>query len=345
MKPLRQNIDGVLLLNKPAGLTSNTALQKVKRLYDAAKAGHSGTLDPFATGLLPICFGQATKFAGYALHGDKTYRAVLKLGVTTTTGDIEGQMLETRPVDARPETVKALLPRFTGLIRQVPPMYSALKHLGKPLYEYARAGITIERKPREVTIFSLEIEGLQSDLLTINVNCSGGTYIRTLAEDMGKALGCGAHLIALERTASGLFSVTQTVSLEALESLRREERLELLLTPDALALHLPRLDVDAEAAQQLMQGKHIHPSANLPDHGMVRVYAPFGFLGLASLKERQTRALSPYGNGRLGLMTVENACSECHALNRIQTGLIPFPAAAQARPRGLLRKNPGPSTA
>src|ERR1700690_3732330 len=278
----RQFIDGVLLLNKPAGLTSNTVLQKAKRLFNAAKAGHTGTLDPFAAGLLPICFGQATKFAGYALHGDKAYYAVLKLGVTTTTGDIEGQVLETRPVDASLETVSALLPRFTGPIRQIPPMYSALKHLGKPLYEYARAGIVIERKPREVTIFSLEIENLENDLLTIHVHCSGGTYIRTLAEDIGKTLGCGAHLIALERTASGSFSTAQTVSLETLESLRQEVRMELLLSPDVLVAHLPRLDVDAEAAQQLMQGKHVHTSADLPDPGMVRVYAPRGFLGLAN---------------------------------------------------------------
>ncbi|MGA7951598.1 MAG: tRNA pseudouridine(55) synthase TruB [Thiobacillaceae bacterium] len=280
----RQFIDGVLLLNKPAGLSSNAALQKVKRLYNAAKAGHSGTLDPFATGLLPVCFGQATKFAGYALHGDKTYRAVLKLGVTTTTGDTEGAITETRPVAVSREAVEAILPRFRGTIRQTPPMHSALKHQGKPLYEYARAGIVVERKAREITIFRLRAESLEKDLLSIDVHCSGGTYIRTLAEDMGKALGCGAHLIALERTASGLFSLTQTVSLEALESLREEERLELLLTPDALVAHLPSLNVDAEAAQQLTQGKHIHTSADLPDLGMVRVYAPLGFLGLASSK-------------------------------------------------------------
>jgi tRNA pseudouridine55 synthase len=280
----RQFIDGVLLLNKPAGLTSNTVLQRTKRLFNAAKAGHTGTLDPFATGLLPICFGQATKFAGYALHGDKAYCAVLKLGVTTTTGDIEGQVLETHPVDASLKTVSALLPRFTGPIRQIPPMYSALKHLGKPLYEYARAGIEIERKPREVTIFSLEIESLKNDLLTINVHCSGGTYIRTLAEDIGKALGCGAHLIALERTASGPFSITQSVSLEMLESWSQEARMALLLAPDVLVAHLPRLDLDAAAAQQLTQGKHIHTPADLTGPGMVRVYAPWGFLGLASSK-------------------------------------------------------------
>jgi tRNA pseudouridine55 synthase len=284
VKATRLNIDGVLLLNKPVGLTSNTALQKAKRLFNAAKAGHTGTLDPFASGLLPICFGQATKFSSHALHGDKAYRAVLKLGVTTITGDIEGQIIETRPVDVALESVFELLPRFTGAIQQTPPMYSALKHQGKPLYEYARAGIEIERKPREVRIYKLEIESLNNDQLVIKVHCSGGTYIRTLAEDIGKALGCGAHLIALERTASGSFSIDQSVRLETLESLCQEARMELLLAPDVLVAHLPGLEIDAKAAQQLTHGKHIDTSAGLPDQGMVRVYAPQGFLGLASLK-------------------------------------------------------------
>ena len=278
----RQFIDGVLLLDKPAGLTSNTALQRAKRLYNAAKAGHTGTLDPFACGLLPICFGQATKFSGYALHGDKVYRAVLKLGVMTTTADLEGEVTETRPVAVSFHTVSALLQRFTGHLQQTPPMHSALKHQGRPLYEYARAGVTIERKPREITIFRLQAETLENDLLTINVHCSGGTYIRTLAEDIGAALGCGAHLIALQRTASGAFALDQAVSLETLESLGQEARLALLLAPDVLVAHLPRLEVDAEAARQLMHGKHISNSADLPDQGMVRVYAPPGFLGLAS---------------------------------------------------------------
>ena len=277
----RQDIDGVLLLDKPVGWTSNAVLQKTKRLFNAAKAGHTGTLDPFASGLLPICFGQATKFSSYALHGDKAYRAVLKLGVTTTTGDIEGEVLETRPVAVRLETVLRLLPTFTGPLLQTPPMYSALKHQGRPLYEYARKGIEIERKAREVTIHSLEIEKLEGDELTINVHCSGGTYIRTLAEDIGKALGCGAHLIALRRTASGAFSLDQAVSLEALENMAEVQRLAALLTPDALVAHLPRLDVDANTAQQLTQGKQPDMPAASPDQGMVRVYAPQGFLGLA----------------------------------------------------------------
>jgi tRNA pseudouridine55 synthase len=279
-------IDGVLLLDKPAGCTSNAALQKSKRLYNAAKAGHTGTLDPFASGLLPICFGQATKFSSYALHGDKAYRAMLKLGVTTTTGDIEGEVLETRPVSVQFDTIKQLLPAFTGTIQQVPPMYSALKHQGRPLYEYARAGVEIERKPRVVTIFSLEAENLNGDELAINVRCSGGTYIRTLAEDIGKALGCGAHLIVLQRTASGAFSLGQAVGLETLEAMSEQQRLAALLAPDSLVAHLPRLDVDAGTAQLLMHGKQPDRPAGCAEQGMVRVYAPQGFLGLISMGEK-----------------------------------------------------------
>ncbi len=286
MKSPRLNIDGVLLLDKPAGLTSNTALQKAKRLFNAAKAGHTGTLDPFASGLLPICFGQATKFSSHALHGDKAYRAVLKLGVTTTTGDIEGEILETKPAAVTLDDVLQLLPKFTGPLLQTPPMYSALKHQGRPLYEYARAGIEIERKPREVTIYNLTAEKLEGDELAIKVRCSGGTYVRTLAEDIGKALGCGAHLIALRRTASGAFSLDQAVSLESLESMDEARRLAALLAPDALVAHLPRLEVDAETARQLMQGKQPDRPAGCADQGMMRAYAPQGFLGLVTAGEK-----------------------------------------------------------
>jgi len=286
VKALRQNIDGVLLLNKPAGWSSNAALQKAKRLLNAAKAGHTGTLDPFASGLLPVCFGQATKFSSYALHGDKTYHAVLKLGVTTTTGDIEGETLETRPVNVQFEAIQQLLPMFTGVIQQTPPMYSALKHQGRPLYEYARKGIEIERKPREVTIHNLEIEKLEGDELTINVHCSGGTYIRTLAEDIGKALDCGAHLIELERSASGALSLTQAVKLDALETMDEQQRLSALLPPEILVAHLPRLDVNAETAQQLMHGKHPDRPSDCKLEGMLRVYAPRGFLGLVNAGEK-----------------------------------------------------------
>lgn len=286
MKSPRLNIDGVLLLDKPPGWTSNAVLQKAKRLFNAAKAGHTGTLDPFASGLLPICFGQATKFSSHALHGDKAYRAVLKLGVTTTTGDIEGEVLETRPVAVSLNTIEQLFPAFTGSILQTPPMYSALKHQGKPLYEYARAGIEIERKPREVTIFSLAAEKLEGDELTISVRCSGGTYIRTLAEDIGKALGCGAHLIALRRTASGAFTLDQAVSLERLEKMSESERQSALLAPDVMVAHLPRLDVDSDTARQLMQGKQPEPPAGCADKGLVRAYTSTKFLGLVDVGEK-----------------------------------------------------------
>jgi tRNA pseudouridine55 synthase len=285
VKVARLSIDGVLLLNKPVGLTSNTALQRAKRLFNAAKAGHTGTLDPFASGLLPICFGQATKFSGHALHGDKTYRAVLKLGVTTTTGDIEGQIMDTRPVDVAIESVREILPRFTGTIQQVPPMYSALKHQGKPLYEYARAGMEIERKSREVTIAQLEIESLNHDQLAIKVQCSGGTYIRTLAEDIGEALGCGAHLIALERTASKAFSIDESIGLAALENESPEARLNLLLPPDALVTDLPRLDIDSDASLMLMQGKHVDRPVDCSIQGLARIYTPQGFQGLVRLDD------------------------------------------------------------
>lgn len=281
----RQAIDGVLLLYKPAGWTSNAALQKTKRLYNAVKAGHTGTLDPFASGLLPICLGQATKFSSYALHGDKAYRATLKLGVTTTTGDTEGSIVETWPVETTLEDVRAALPAFTGTQMQIPPMHSAIKHQGKALYEYARAGIEIERKPREITIFSLAAIALDNDLLTLDVRCSGGTYIRTLAEDIGKDLGCGAHLIGLERTAAGPFSAEHSVTLEALEAMDVTERQSALLAPDSLLDSLPRIDISATNAHLLAQGKHIDRPANCPD-GIVRAYAPHGFFGLLEAGDR-----------------------------------------------------------
>ena len=278
-------INGVLLLDKPAGWTSNAALQKAKRLYNAAKAGHTGTLDPFASGLLPICFGQATKFSSYALHGDKAYRATLKLGITTTTGDTEGTPVEIRSVQTSLEAIRELLPRFTGHLQQIPPMHSALKHQGKALYEYARQGLVVERKPRDITIYSLQAETLESDRLILDVHCSGGTYIRTLAEDIGKAMGCGAHLIGLERTASGTFSISQATTLEALEAMDATERQSALLPPDSLVDSLPRIDISAANARLLAHGKHIDSLANCPG-GIVRAYAPHGFFGLLEAGDR-----------------------------------------------------------
>lgn len=280
MKPARQVVDGVLLLNKPVGITSNAALQKAKWLLNAKKAGHTGTLDPFADGLLPLCFGEATKFSAYLLEADKHYRAVLQLGVTTTTGDPEGEILATREVHASRAEIEALLPRFTGEIEQIPPMHSALKHQGRPLYEYARAGIEIERPPRRVTIRALELVECDPPRAVLDVQCSAGTYIRTLAQDIGAALGCGAHLTGLKRTAAGGFSLDQAHTLADLEALDAPLRPGLLLPADCLVAHLPAIQLDEADAGALCQGRSV---AHATDHqGLVRIYAaPHTFIGLA----------------------------------------------------------------
>ena len=207
-------LDGVLLFDKPLELTSNTALQKVRRLFQAEKAGHTGTLDPLATGLLPICFGEATKFSNALLDADKTYRALLRLGQTTTTGDAEGEITSENPVDVQLSDIDTVLAKFRGEIRQLPPMHSALKHQGKPLYEYIRKGETIERELRSVVIYELVLNSFSGNEMDITVRCSKGTYIRTLAEDIGAALGCGAHLIGLRRTAIAHFDLNNAYSLE-----------------------------------------------------------------------------------------------------------------------------------
>jgi len=280
VKPQRQPIDGVLLLDKPVGITSNAALQKAKWLLNAKKAGHTGTLDPFADGLLPLCFGEATKFSAYLLEADKHYRAVLQLGVTTTTGDPEGEILATREVHASRAEIEALLPRFTGEIEQIPPMHSALKHQGRPLYEYARAGIEIDRPPRKVTIRALELIECDPPRVVLDVQCSAGTYIRTLAQDIGAALGCGAHLTELKRTAAGGFRLDQAHTLADLEALDAPLRAGLLLHADCLVAHLPALQLDAADTRALCQGRSV---AHATDHqGLMRIYtAPHTFIGLA----------------------------------------------------------------
>ncbi|MBW8458859.1 MAG: tRNA pseudouridine(55) synthase TruB [Thiobacillus sp.] len=279
-KRTREPIDGVLLLNKPVGITSNAALQKAKWLLNAKKAGHTGTLDPFADGLLPLCFGEATKFSAYLLEADKHYRAVLQLGVTTTTGDPEGEVLDTREVKVDREDIRAVLPRFTGEIEQIPPMHSALKHQGRPLYEYARAGIEIDRPPRKVTIRALELVECDSPRVVLDVQCSAGTYIRTLAQDIGAVLGCGAHLTALTRCAAGGFRLEQAHALADLEALDVFQRHALLLPADCLVAHLPAVQLDAVDAAALCQGRAV---AHSTEHqGLTRVYAgPHAFLGLA----------------------------------------------------------------
>lgn len=286
MKPARQPIDGVLLLNKPVGITSNAALQKAKWLLNAKKAGHTGTLDPFADGLLPLCFGEATKFSAYLLDADKRYRAVMQLGVTTSTGDPEGEVLSTSEVNVGCDNVLAVLPRFMGEIEQIPPMHSALKHQGRPLYEYARAGIEIDRPPRKVTIRALEMIECAPPHVVLDVQCTAGTYIRTLAQDIGAALGCGAHLTALTRTAAGGFSLDQAHSLAELEALELGQRQTWLQPADCLVAHLPALQLDEADTTALCQGRSVPYSGERT--GLMRLYATENrFLGLAQAEDGQ----------------------------------------------------------
>lgn len=278
----RRRVDGVLLLDKPIGMTSNDALQKARRLFNAAKAGHTGTLDPLATGLLPLCFGEATKFAGELLDADKTYLAKLRLGVTTDTADAEGQVLETRPVDTSEDAVREVLGRFLGEIDQVPPMHSALKRDGRPLYEYARKGIEVERASRRVTIHAITLEAWQGESFDIEVACSKGTYIRTLAEDIGKVLGCGAHLAALRRTRIGSLSIADAVGLEALDTLDMSQRDERLRPVDALLASLPRAELGAAETQRVLHGQGVRWQG--APGSRYRYYGESGeFLGLGEL--------------------------------------------------------------
>lgn len=275
---------GVLLLDKPTGITSNGALQAVKRLYQAEKAGHTGTLDPFAGGLLPVCLGEATKFSQYQLEADKRYRAVLRLGVTTTTGDLEGDVLETRDAQFEPAQLDAVLARFVGPGMQTPPMYSALKFQGKPLYEYARAGITIERAARPVHIRSIELLGCTGVGLTLEVACSAGTYIRTLAEDIGAALGCGAHLTQLTRLSSGGFQLADAVGLDQLAADDGTQRDARLSAPDALVSYLPAVEVGSVQAQALLRGQQPRFELAGSASGLMRVYCQTLFIGLVDVQ-------------------------------------------------------------
>jgi len=277
----KRRIDGVLLLDKPRGLSSNAALQRAKRLYRAQKAGHTGTLDPLATGLLPICFGEATKFAQVLLDADKTYVAMLRLGATTSTGDAEGEIVATRPVTVSMGEVDALLKRFVGRVAQVPPRHAALKRDGRKYYEYARAGVEIARHPREVEISALELLSWRSPDLELRIRCGKGTYIRVLAEDIGAALGCGAHLTGLSRTGSGGFALADAVTLDDLEQRAEAARDAALLPVDALVAGLARLDLEDNDAIRLAQGQAV-VRAELVD-GIVRVYTARGFAGVASI--------------------------------------------------------------
>ncbi len=279
-------LDGVLLFDKPLELSSNTALQKVRRLFQAEKAGHTGTLDPLATGLLPICFGEATKFSNALLDADKTYRAVMLLGQTTTTGDAEGAITAQHPVNVGQAEVDAVLARFRGEIRQLPPMHSALKHHGKPLYEYIRSGETIEREPRSVTIHELQLNSFSGSEMDITVRCSKGTYIRTLAEDIGAALGCGAHLIGLRRTAIAHFDLKDAHTMMQLEAMTDAERDASILPMQSLMPDMPRLELDAVQVQRLAQGQRLGLDTGLPD-GRVSLLGPAGFIGVGQLQGRR----------------------------------------------------------
>jgi tRNA pseudouridine55 synthase len=287
----RVPVHGVLLLDKPVGLSSNDALVQAKRLLNAQKAGHTGTLDPFATGLLPLCFGEATKFAQDLLDADKTYEAVVHLGLKTTTGDTEGEIVATGEVNVSLAQIETVLAGLRGEIDQIPPMYSALKRDGKPLYEYARAGVTLEREARRITIHTLELLSYQAPYLKIRVRCSKGTYIRVLGEDIGAALGCGAHLQALRRTVVGNLDLNDAMTLERLGEAAEADRVALLAPVDALLTSLPRIDLNEELAKRFLHGQRIalgkEGVATDCLEGQVRVYRQLDgrLLGVARLTE------------------------------------------------------------
>lgn len=285
MKRKGRVVDGVLLLDKPYAMTSNAALQTARRLLNAQKAGHTGTLDPLASGLLALTFGEATKFSADLLHADKTYIAGIKLGQKTTTGDLEGDFLQTRPVRVNRADIEKALDAFRGDILQVPPMFSALKRDGKTLYDLAREGVSIEREARSVRIEKLEILEFADELLTVEVTCSKGTYIRVLAEDIGEALGCGAHLASLRRTKVGALSLEYAVTLQALETMSVEERLATLKPLDALMQTLPAVHLSENDRVRFCHGQRL--ALGLPSCSRVRVYGPDEqMVGTARVNER-----------------------------------------------------------
>lgn len=280
----RRVVDGVLFLDKPVGISSNNALQKARWLLSAAKGGHTGTLDPMASGLLPLTFGEATKFSQTLLDADKAYDATVLLGVTTTTADAEGEVLACCPVEVSDAAIEAAIASLRGEIEQVPPMYSALKHHGKALYEYAREGVEIPREPRRVTIYRFELLERDGDSLKVRVECSKGTYVRTLASDLGALLGCGAHLTALRRTKIGPFGLDVAVPLADFEAVPAEEREGRLAPVDALLVHLPVLQLDAAQARSLAHGQPVQGCDGEPGR-MVRAYEGEHFLGVATFGE------------------------------------------------------------
>jgi tRNA pseudouridine55 synthase len=289
VKRIRRQVHGVLVLDKPRGFSSNAALQKVRWLLNAEKAGHTGSLDPLATGVLPLCFGEATKFSQYLLDADKGYSTVAQLGITTTTGDAEGEVLERRAVAVDEAAIQAALPAFRGQIEQIPPMYSALKRDGQPLYKLARAGEVVEREARSVTIARLELLALQEDRATLEVACSKGTYVRTLVEDLGARLGCGAHVAELRRTQAGPFGLAQAISLEELEAAHAEggsAALDRFLLPvDSGLEHWPLVQLTQHSAYYWLHGQPVR-AANAPKFGLMRVQDDQGrFIGIGEIDD------------------------------------------------------------
>jgi len=281
----KRDISGVLLLDKPIGMTSNAALQQVKRLYQASKAGLTGILDPLASGLLPICLGEATKYAQYPTDADKAYAVVMRLGVTTDTGDSEGKVLTQQTPSVSLRDIEQVLPQFRGDLLQIPPMYSALKHQGQPLYKYARKGIDIERAPRAIRIDQLELVAFAGDDVRLNVRCSKGTYIRVLVEDIGKALECGAHLIELRRTKVGQFDVGNAVTLDQLERGEAEARDSLLRPIDCLVEELPQVALAQDAILYFRQGQPVW-QAKLQAQMLYRIYDEnHDFIGVGQVDE------------------------------------------------------------
>ena len=278
-KSLKREIDGVFLLNKPLGFSSNQALKKIQWLFNAKKAGHTGTLDPMASGLLPICIGEATKFSHRLLEANKTYIATIQLGVTTTTGDQEGEVVSQKDVVLKPNQLEETLQKFTGDITQIPPMFSALKFEGKPLYEYARQGIEIERKSRQVTIYDITLNKIEESIVILEVSCSKGTYIRTLAEDIGHALGCGAYLKGLERTQTGNFQLSDALTIEAIEAMSMASREKTLLPVDALLEGLSSIKLTLTETEAIKKGQAI--DFNGKNDNELRLYGVSGqFLGV-----------------------------------------------------------------
>ena len=291
MKPEKRSLTGVLLLDKPLGISSNGALGRAKFLFHAEKAGHTGTLDPLASGLLPVCFGEATKFAGFMLNADKTYETTVRLGRTTTTGDREGDVLTDSPVNVTEEAVQEVLRRFIGRISQTPPMYSAIKLQGQPLYKLARQSIEIPRESRTIEIRELTLLDYCSPFLKLRVVCSKGTYIRVLAQDIGQALGCGGGMLEeLRRTGTGEFLIRDAVTLETLQESLLEARDGLLISPDQLVSYLPRIDLPGGLADAVMQGRIVPADFNLRE-GIHRAYNERDeFLGLVDVASGNIRA-------------------------------------------------------